>query len=37
MGKDFVLDDGGIVMDEDKLNSKSGDFGKEDAAERICY
>lgn len=36
MGEDFVLDDGGVVVDEDVFDGKGGDFGEEDAAEGIC-
>ncbi|KAL9033302.1 MAG: hypothetical protein Q9180_006018, partial [Flavoplaca navasiana] len=37
VGEDFVLDDGGVIMDEDKLYGKSRDFGEKDTAKRICY
>ena len=35
MGEDFVLDDGGVVVDEDEFDGERGDFGDEDAAEGI--
>jgi len=36
VSKNFVLDNRGIVPDENILNGKCWDFSNEDAAERIC-
>lgn len=36
MRKNFVGQDGGVVGDEDLLDSKGRDFGDEDAADGIC-
>lgn len=36
VGEDFVLDDGGIVVNEDVFDGEGGDFGEEDAAEGVC-
>ena len=35
MGKDFVLDDGGIVVDENKFDGEGRDLSEKDAAEGI--
>lgn len=35
MGKDFVLDDGGILVDEDILNGEGRYFGEQDSAEGV--
>lgn len=35
MGEDFILDDGGVVVDVDEFNGEGGDFGEEDAAEGV--
>ena len=35
MGEDFILDDGGVLVDEDVFNSEGGDLGEQDAAEGI--
>lgn len=35
MGENFVLDDGGVVVDEDVFDSEGRDFGEEDAAEGV--
>ena len=37
MGKNFILDNGGVVVDEDVLNGKRGEFCKEDAPKGIRY
>jgi hypothetical protein len=36
VGEDLVLDDGGVVVDEDVFDGKGGDFGEQDAAEGVC-
>lgn len=36
VGEHFVLDDGGVLVDEDIFNGKGGDFGEQDAAEGVC-
>lgn len=36
VGEDFVLDDGGVVVDEDVFDGEGGDFGEEDTAEGVC-
>ena len=36
-GEHFVLDYGGIVVDEDVFDCEGGDFGDEDPAEGIGY
>lgn len=36
MGEDFILDDGGVVLDVDSLDGERGNFGEEDAAEGVC-
>lgn len=35
MGEDFVLDDGGVVVDEDVFDGEGGDFGQKNAAEGV--
>lgn len=35
MGEDFVLDDGGVVVDVDEFDCKGRDFGEEDTAEGV--
>lgn len=35
MGEDFVLDDGGVVVDVDEFNGKGRDFCEEDTAEGV--
>jgi hypothetical protein len=35
VGEHFVLYDGGVLVDEDVFDGKSGDLGEEDAAEGI--
>jgi hypothetical protein len=35
VGKHFVLDNGGVLVDEDVFDGKSGDLSEEDAAEGI--
>ena len=36
VGEDFVLDDRGVVVDEDVFDGEGGDFGEQDAAEGVC-
>jgi hypothetical protein len=36
VGEDLVLDDGGVVVDEDVFDGEGGDLGEQDAAEGIC-
>jgi hypothetical protein len=36
VGKDFVLDDGGVLVDEDVFDCESGDLSEEYAAESVC-
>lgn len=35
MGEDFVLDDGGVLLDENVFDGEGGEFGEEDAAEGV--
>lgn len=35
MGEDLVLNDRGVVVDEDVFDGKGGDFGKENAAKGV--
>lgn len=35
VGEDFVLDYGGVVVDEDVFDGEGGDFGEQDAAEGV--
>lgn len=35
MREDFVLDDGGVLVDEDVFDGEGGDFADEDAAEGV--
>ena len=35
MGEDLVLDDRGIIMDEDMFNRKGGNFRKENTSECV--
>ena len=37
MGKHFVLDYGGVVVDEYVVDGESGEFGEEDAPEGVRY
>jgi hypothetical protein len=36
VGEDLVLDDGGVVVDEDVFDGEGGDLGEKDAAESVC-
>ena len=36
VGEDLVLDDGGVVVDEDVFDGEGGDLGEQDAAEGVC-
>ena len=35
MGENFVLDDGGVIVDEDELDCEGGDLGEENTAEGV--
>lgn len=37
VGQDFVLDDRGVVIDEDGIDGEGGDLGDEDATEGVGY
>jgi hypothetical protein len=36
VGEHFVLDDGGVLVDEDIFDGEGGDFGEKDSAEGVC-
>lgn len=37
MGKDFVCDDGGVVLNVNLFDGQGGNFGEEDATESVGY
>jgi hypothetical protein len=36
VGEHFVLNDGGVLVDEDVFDCKRGDLGEEDSPESVC-